>query len=713
MISVLDQFDYRGKKQNFKRDAFDTIADMVAFSENYLPPVFETYCYEDGNKYRYRETNDVDPVLGKWRVVTEGGMSELPTASATVKGGVKIGEGLTMEGETLKADVQSDENFTTELKEKLESIDMSTKVDTEEGKGLSTNDLTDELKAQYDKAEENVQSDWDETDETVDSFIKGKPTKLSDFDNDKEFITKAVDNLENYYKSSETYTQSEVNALVNAINSFELKKVDVLPVEDINPHCIYFVPHGDTEGNIFNEFIYIDNKWENLGPAVLPTSGKAEEVTYENLKHLELDNVQKALDAVIERAESVPKPTAADRVLLSAIEDEKPVWTEVDKDEVGGTTQFIGTQEEWNNLTIEEKARYDGKEVIFTDGETQLDSDKRIVICIGDSYNMNTDMWTGWGECLKTVNPNLEVYSYEASGGGFVANTYQYDFLGALQNHSQDEEVSENKKKLVSDIVVLGGYNDCSVNATQVQITDKVKEFVDYCKKNYPNAKITIGSISFDYNSAETQGKLATYQVYYKKAANLCGVKFYNNFTYILRNTSKIYFSDSNPNSGFHPNTTGNISVADYLNEYLYNGVFDVKDGCIQCGAFVYSLNGNICISPTPPQGSNTEQGFMEPMLEGKTIPFNTWTDIGLTINENGQNLLWGAIPSVTAYWSVNVCKQVNNTEVGFVTNLICKLENKHIYVKNVANVNSITFDGSLFLDSSSKNFYFDSQLIY
>ncbi len=32
----------------------------------------------------------------------------------------------------------------------------------------------------------------------------------------------------------------------------------------------------------------------------------------------------------------VPKPTAADKVLLSALKDEKPIWTEVDKDEVGG-----------------------------------------------------------------------------------------------------------------------------------------------------------------------------------------------------------------------------------------------------------------------------------------------------------------------------------------------------------------------------------------
>lgn len=73
----------------------------------------------------------------------------------------------------------------------------------------------------------------------------------------------------------------------------------------------------------------------------------------------------------------VPKPTTADKVLLSALKDEKPVWTEVDKNEVSGTIQFIGTKKEWDSLTIEEKAKYDGKEVIFTDGETQLNSDKR------------------------------------------------------------------------------------------------------------------------------------------------------------------------------------------------------------------------------------------------------------------------------------------------------------------------------------------------
>ena len=43
-----------------------------------------------------------------------------------------------------------------------------------------------------------------------------KPTKLSDFTNDGVFITTSADNLVNYYKKSETYTQSETNNLLSA-----------------------------------------------------------------------------------------------------------------------------------------------------------------------------------------------------------------------------------------------------------------------------------------------------------------------------------------------------------------------------------------------------------------------------------------------------------------------------------------------------------------
>lgn len=84
--------------------------------------------------------------------------------------------------------------------------DISGKVDKIIGKGLSTNDLTDSLKSNYDiaynhsqsthapiDAEKNVQSDWNETTTTNDSFIKNKPTNVSSFTNDAGYLTQHQD----------------------------------------------------------------------------------------------------------------------------------------------------------------------------------------------------------------------------------------------------------------------------------------------------------------------------------------------------------------------------------------------------------------------------------------------------------------------------------------------------------------------------------------
>lgn len=66
------------------------------------------------------------------------------------------------------------------------------KVDKVSGKDLSTNDYTTEEKNKLsnieEKAQKNVQSDWSTTDTTKDSFIKNKPTKVSQFTNDAKYI---------------------------------------------------------------------------------------------------------------------------------------------------------------------------------------------------------------------------------------------------------------------------------------------------------------------------------------------------------------------------------------------------------------------------------------------------------------------------------------------------------------------------------------------
>ena len=78
-ISLIDNLKIQNKKQNVERDSFVSIADMVAYSPNYLPNLFHTMCEETGKMYVYNVNNDIGPVLGKWRELSNGGGTPSPT----------------------------------------------------------------------------------------------------------------------------------------------------------------------------------------------------------------------------------------------------------------------------------------------------------------------------------------------------------------------------------------------------------------------------------------------------------------------------------------------------------------------------------------------------------------------------------------------------------------------------------------------------------
>ena len=135
--------------------------------------------------------------------------------------------------------VHTDNNYTSEEQSKLEGIEPGAEVNVQSDWEQSDNAADDYIKNKPENlvqdanyvhtdnnytaeeksklsgieagAEANVQSDWSEADNSKDDFIKNKPTKVSDFQNDSGFITKDVNDLTNYYKKSETYTQTEIN----------------------------------------------------------------------------------------------------------------------------------------------------------------------------------------------------------------------------------------------------------------------------------------------------------------------------------------------------------------------------------------------------------------------------------------------------------------------------------------------------------------------
>ena len=113
----------------------------------------------------------------------------------------------------------------------------------------------------------------------------GLPTTTSQLTNDSGFITNTVDDLSNYYKTSDTYSKEEVDSLINAINGLNFSIVEILPTENISTNTIYLVPlTSSTINNIYEEFIYLNNQWESIGTTQIDlsnyiTKDTAEEIT--------------------------------------------------------------------------------------------------------------------------------------------------------------------------------------------------------------------------------------------------------------------------------------------------------------------------------------------------------------------------------------------------------------------------------------------------
>lgn len=92
------------------------------------------------------------------------------------------------------------------------------------------------------------------------------------------FITNTVDDLVNYYTKIETYSQTEVQQLINAVKQFTYELVSVLPAASASTmNKIYLVPSSDPQTqNIKDEYITINSSgsysWEQIGSTAIDLS---------------------------------------------------------------------------------------------------------------------------------------------------------------------------------------------------------------------------------------------------------------------------------------------------------------------------------------------------------------------------------------------------------------------------------------------------------
>ena len=111
------------------------------------------------------------------------------------------------------------------------------------------------------------------TEGEMDTLLSGKADS-SDIPDVSSFITKAVNDLTNYYTKSETYTQTEIDNMVSAIPKFAIEVVQALPSQNISPTTVYLLTvQSGQQGNMYDEYIHVGNSWELLGTQTVDLSG--------------------------------------------------------------------------------------------------------------------------------------------------------------------------------------------------------------------------------------------------------------------------------------------------------------------------------------------------------------------------------------------------------------------------------------------------------
>lgn len=107
-----------------------------------------------------------------------------------------------------------------------------------------------------------------------------KKTELS------SFITRAVNDLTNYYTKSNTYTKEEINNIVSMIPKFSIRVVTLLPTSNISSTTIYLLRNTSSDTtNMYDEYIYNNEAWEKLGTQDVDLSGY---VKYDNTENISI-----------------------------------------------------------------------------------------------------------------------------------------------------------------------------------------------------------------------------------------------------------------------------------------------------------------------------------------------------------------------------------------------------------------------------------------
>ena len=206
----------------------------------------------------------------------------------------------------------------------------------------------------------------DGTESSFDVVNGANITKTSQLENDSNFITNIVNNLLNYYTKDEVYTKANIDELLRNIGAgLSVRIVAALPTEEISGTTIYLIK---TSGNNYNQFMWIDNDWANLGSTTVDlsnyyTKDKVDEIL---LGYVTKDELTSVLIDYVKKSELAKVATSNDYNDLDNL-PEIP--------DVSGIKPYTNVLQDSENTAPTSKALYDAVSGINSEVEKKADSD--------------------------------------------------------------------------------------------------------------------------------------------------------------------------------------------------------------------------------------------------------------------------------------------------------------------------------------------------
>lgn len=152
---------------------------------------------------------------------------------------------------------------------------------------------------------------------TMMKVLLGVATKLSELENDENFVDNTVSTLKNYYLKTETYSKEELDDKIALIPKFSVKVVYALPFEDISESTIYLVPTNDGGENLYTEYININGLWEILGTQKIANIQITKEAIEEALGYTPAD--EETINALLAYNQKNTERSKYNRVVLEQL----------------------------------------------------------------------------------------------------------------------------------------------------------------------------------------------------------------------------------------------------------------------------------------------------------------------------------------------------------------------------------------------------------